>query len=111
LIGLGYSKRGPLATVKDLFPNIIISEGITEEDDLWAATGGNESEEEAGERVESAFKEVWDMAKDDDCLSFSSITMIRADYQVSPSYPIKRHSIPSGLESLELKNRGSKLPK
>ena len=65
--GLGYSRRGPLAAVKDLFPNIIISEGITEEDDLWAKTGGNESEAEAGERVESAFKDVWDMAKDNEC--------------------------------------------
>ena len=71
MIGLGYSKRGPLWAVKDLFPEVIISEGITEEDDLWAKNGGNESDEEAGKRVESAFTEVWDMAKDDDCSSSS----------------------------------------
>jgi len=71
LIGLGYSKRGPLWAVKDRFPEVIISRGTIEEDDLWAKTGGNESEEEAGKRVESAFKEVWDMAKDDDCSSSS----------------------------------------
>lgn len=80
MIGLGYSKRGPLGAVKDLFPEVVISEGITEEDDLWAKTGGNESEEEVGERVESAFKEVWDMAKDDDCQYTSSdITLQQAD--------------------------------
>ena len=71
MIGSGYSKRGPLAAVKYLFPDILISEGITEEDDLWAKTGGNETEEEAGQMIESAFKEVWDKAKDDDCLPFS----------------------------------------
>ena len=73
MIGLGYSERGPLAAVKDLFPDIILSEGITEEDDLWARTGGNETEEEAGQRIESAFKGVWDKAKDDDCLPFPPI--------------------------------------
>ena len=73
MIGLGYSKRGPLAAVKLLFPDIILSEGITEEDDLWATTGGNESEEEAGQRIQSAFKEVWEEAKDDDCLPPSPI--------------------------------------
>jgi len=73
LIGSGYSKRGPLAAVRDLFPNINISEGITEGDDLWAKTGVYESEEGAGQRIESAFKEVWNKAKDDDCLSFSPI--------------------------------------
>jgi hypothetical protein len=74
LTRLGYSKRGPLSAVKDLFPDVIITEGTTEDDDLWAKTGGNESEEEVGERVESAFEKVWDMAKYDDCLSFSLIT-------------------------------------
>jgi hypothetical protein len=71
LIGLGYSKRGPLSAVKDLFPNVIISEGTTQEDDLWAKTGGNETEVEAGERVERAFEQVWEMGKDDDCMSLS----------------------------------------
>ena len=82
LIGLGYSRRGPLAAVKDLFPNIIISEGITEEDDLWPKTGGNESEEEAGERVESAFKEVWDMAKDNECECLFLTYRYQSDHQV-----------------------------
>jgi hypothetical protein len=82
LIGLGYSKRGPLEEVKALFPEVIISEGITEEDDLWAATGGNESEEEAGIRVESAIKEVWNMAQDDECASLFLEYRYQSDYQV-----------------------------
>ena len=90
MIGLGYSKRGPLGEIKRLFPEVIISEGITEEDELWAKTGGNESDEEAGKRVESAFKEVWDMANDDDRPSSSHTshtTLRKADERY-------RHRIP-----------------
>ena len=69
---LGYPKRGPLSDVKSRFPSIVITEGTTEEDDLWARTGGAESELEAGERVASAFEQVWNMAENDNCTSHPS---------------------------------------
>lgn len=69
MIGLGYSRRGPLSAVKSKFPSVVIPEGTTDKDDLWTQTGGNETEEEAGKRVESVFQKVWDMAKIDHCAS------------------------------------------
>ena len=58
-----------MSDIKRLFPGITIPAETTENDDLWLELGGQETLEHLKVRVDGAFKKIWDMTTDDDCMS------------------------------------------
>jgi hypothetical protein len=102
-----------LGVIRRLFPGITIPSGTTENDDLWLKIGGNESAAEMNERVEGAFKEIWNTAGEDECMYpfFHTSSSLCADSKLSRLPPTKIFTIPSIPGFLGLRDRITKRPK
>jgi hypothetical protein len=102
-----------LGVIRRLFPGITIPSGTSEIDDLWLQSGGIETIAQMEERVEGAFKGIWNMSVDDECMYPFSHTSsnLCSDSKLSLLSPTKIFTIPSTPGFLGSRNRISKRPK